>query len=199
MKGNVCVKTTAKGSFVNPVFQDFSLWCLALPALGLWFSSKGVTLCNTKVVFNFSSVPFLLVRDRTRNELPPLLPVLGHSCSCGPWYQSHLSAFSYHCYPPCFPWPFHACRQSVLKVVHLWQVKKIMSCGTLKHRDLTRLFSSSDHARADVIYQSHLACRWKPLRHTTQYSEIPMSWTLDFLNLPITWSKSSFPSLSLTL
>ena len=45
MKGNVFVKTTAKGSRVAPVFQDFST--LTIPALGLWFALKGVTLSNS--------------------------------------------------------------------------------------------------------------------------------------------------------
>ena len=35
------------------------------------------------LVFTVNIVPFPLVRDRTKNELPPLVPVLGYSCSCG--------------------------------------------------------------------------------------------------------------------
>jgi len=75
-------------------------------------------------------------------------------------------------------------------VVHLCHVKKIMSSGALKRRDLTRWFFT-DYVRTDLISQSHLACSWKPLQHTTV--ESLFSWTLDFFNLPITRSKTRFP------
>ena len=37
--------------------------------------------CTIKL---YSLVPFSQVEDRVSNELPPLVPVLGHSCSYGP-------------------------------------------------------------------------------------------------------------------